>query len=248
MTIFAVGCHPDDIEFMMAGTLFLLKDAGCGIHYMNVANGSHGTNEYGRRKITKIRRAEAQKAAALLGAEYHDSITDDLSVFYNQRLIRKLTYQVRTVKPDIMLIHSPTDYMEDHMNACRIAVTAAFSKGMRNYRSIPGTAPIQKDVVLYHALPHGLCDGLKTKIVPDFFVDISSVIDRKEEMLAAHMSQKKWLDDSQGFDSYLQTMRDISAKTAEDLAYAEGWRRHLHFGFSEKESNPLTEILKDYIH
>ena len=258
MIVFAVGCHPDDIEFMMAGTLFLLKEAGCSIHYINVANGSHGTNDYGRRKIVKIRKTEAQNAAARLGSEYHGSITDDLSVFYSQRLIRKLTYHVRTIKPDIMLLHSPTDYMEDHMNACRIAVTAAFCRGMRNYRTIPGAPPAHKDVALYHAMPHGLTDGLRTKIVPDFYVDISSVIDRKEEMLAAHASQKKWLDDSQGFDSYLLAMRDMSAKTAAlagartgssagGIDYAEGWRRHLHLGFSEKEINPLIEILKDYI-
>ncbi len=37
MRIFALACHPDDIEFMMGGTLFLLKQAGCELHYMNLA-------------------------------------------------------------------------------------------------------------------------------------------------------------------------------------------------------------------
>ena len=38
---FAIACHPDDIEFMMAGTLTRLKeDLGYEIHYMNIANGS----------------------------------------------------------------------------------------------------------------------------------------------------------------------------------------------------------------
>ena len=46
-TILAVGCHPDDIEFMMAGTLLLLRDRGCDIHYMNVANGNCGSVVYG---------------------------------------------------------------------------------------------------------------------------------------------------------------------------------------------------------
>ena len=42
----AIGAHPDDIEFMMAGTLLLLKKAGYEIHYMNVANGSCGSVQY----------------------------------------------------------------------------------------------------------------------------------------------------------------------------------------------------------
>ena len=43
LTVLAFGCHPDDIEFMMAGTLLLLKDLGVELHYINIANGSCGT-------------------------------------------------------------------------------------------------------------------------------------------------------------------------------------------------------------
>ena len=46
MVVLAVSCHPDDIEFGMAGTMFLLKDAGCEIHYVNVANGCAGSLEH----------------------------------------------------------------------------------------------------------------------------------------------------------------------------------------------------------
>ena len=37
--VLAIAAHPDDIEFMMAGTLLLLKQAGCETHYLNIANG-----------------------------------------------------------------------------------------------------------------------------------------------------------------------------------------------------------------
>ncbi|MEO6036439.1 MAG: PIG-L family deacetylase, partial [Verrucomicrobiota bacterium] len=40
---FAVAAHPDDIEFMMAGTLLLLKNAGYEIHYMNLSRGNCGS-------------------------------------------------------------------------------------------------------------------------------------------------------------------------------------------------------------
>ena len=46
-TAFAVGAHPDDIEFMMAGTLMALKLKGYEIHYMHAANGSCGAMETG---------------------------------------------------------------------------------------------------------------------------------------------------------------------------------------------------------
>mgnify|MGYP000867140096 CR=1 FL=1 len=41
--VLAAVAHPDDIEFMMAGTLFLLKQAGAEIHLWNLANGCCGS-------------------------------------------------------------------------------------------------------------------------------------------------------------------------------------------------------------
>jgi LmbE family N-acetylglucosaminyl deacetylase len=43
MKVLAAAAHPDDIEFMMAGTLLRLKDAGCEIHLWNLANGCCGS-------------------------------------------------------------------------------------------------------------------------------------------------------------------------------------------------------------
>jgi LmbE family N-acetylglucosaminyl deacetylase len=159
---------------------------------------------------------------------------------------------VRRIKPDIMLLPSPQDYMEDHMNTCRIGVTAAFSRCIPNYPSDPPTEATYQDVVLYHALPYGLKDGLRQEILPDFSIDIGSVIEDKQRMLACHESQKLWLDQTQGLDSYLQTMREMSAAAASAAnpavgGFAEGWRRHSHLGFSARETDPLSRILQEYL-
>ncbi|MCD6342209.1 MAG: PIG-L family deacetylase, partial [Spirochaetaceae bacterium] len=128
--VLALHCHPDDIEFMMAGTLFLLKDAGLEIHYMNMANGCYGSAEYTKEQATEVRRKEAKQAAKFLGAEFHDSITDDLGVYYTPELISKTLAVIREVAPDILLLPSPEEYMEDHINTCRVGVTAAFCRAM----------------------------------------------------------------------------------------------------------------------
>jgi len=182
----------------------------------------------------------------LIGAVFHESVTDDLTVFFCDHLLRKVAAVIREIKPDIMLIQSPQDYMEDHMNACRIAATAAFTKGMPNYVTDPPVAAYNGDVALYHALPHSLKDGMRQPVVPEIFVDVSSVLDIKKKMLALHRSQKEWLDKSQGMDSYLTTMTDIASEVGRmsgRFAYAEGWRRHLHLGYSATDSDPLAETL-----
>ena len=64
-----------------------LKKVGYEPHIMEVANGSCGTAEYDRETIIKLRRDEAQKAAELIGAEYHEGVVDDIEVFYEPRTL-----------------------------------------------------------------------------------------------------------------------------------------------------------------
>lgn len=245
-TIFAIGAHPDDIEFMMSGTLLLLGQAGCEIHYLNIANGSNGTASLEIDEITLIRQEEAQAAATLLNATFHGSLVNDLEIFFEKKTALRLGAIIREVAPTILLVPSPEDYMEDHTNACRLAVTAAFCRGMRNWPVIPATAPTFQDTTLYHALPYGLRDGLRRLIPAGQYVDVSPVLEEKKRILAQHQSQQQWLDVSQGQGAYLNTMHEMArtvGKMSGCFKYAEGWRRHSHLGFSKTEQDPLTELL-----
>jgi LmbE family N-acetylglucosaminyl deacetylase len=143
MTVFAIHAHPDDIEIHMAGTLLLLKETGCRVHYMNIANGCVGSTTMSREEITKMRAREAQEAAAMLGAEWHPSICDDLDILYAQPNIRRLTAEIRKVAPDMLFIASPQDYMEDHTAACRLAASAAFIMGAPLYESEPPVPAVE---------------------------------------------------------------------------------------------------------
>lgn len=244
----AIGAHPDDIEFYMAGTLLLLKKAGCEIHYMNVASGNCGSAQHSAAATRAIRRKESKRAAQILGAEYHSSLTDDLEIFYEIKTLRRLAAVIRAVGPDVLLTHSPHDYMEDHTNTCRLAVTAAFARGMPNFRTVPSHPAIPSEIAVYHAMPHGLQDGLRQRVLPDAFVNTTSIHSTKQEALAAHKSQKEWLDVSQGMDSYLRVMGEISlavGKMSRKFKHAEGWRRHSHLGFSASDRDPLRDLLKE---
>lgn len=249
-TAFAVGAHPDDIEFMMAGTVILLEQAGYDIHYMNLASGSCGTVELSRDEIVRVRGEEARAAAAVVGATFHAGLVDDIELLYDRDILKRLGAVMREVSPEILLVPSPDDYMEDHMSASRLAVTAAFCTGMRNFPTEPPTSPVQSDCTIYHALPYGLRDGMRRVVHAGQYVDIGGVIGRKREMLARHRSQKEWLDRSQGTGSYLRAMEDMCAsvgRMSSRFEYAEGWRRHSHLGFSPEERDPLTEALGEKV-
>jgi LmbE family N-acetylglucosaminyl deacetylase len=250
LVVLAVAAHPDDIEFMMAGTLLLLRDAGAEIHMWNLANGHCGTARHARGEIIRIRESEACESTRLAGAVSHGPLFDDLAIFYDQPSLARVAAVVRDIRPTIILTHSPQDYMEDHENTCRLIVTAAFGRGMRNFVTNPPREAWEQPVALYHALPHGLRDGLGQLARPDLFVDTAPVADRKRTILACHRSQKEWLDVSQGMDAYLSEMDRMAAEVGRlsgRFACAEGWRRHNPLGLAPESFDPLTEMLEESV-
>jgi LmbE family N-acetylglucosaminyl deacetylase len=245
--VLAIAAHPDDIEFMMAGTLLLLRDTGWDIHYMNVSSGNLGSFTSSPTETARIRSTEAQASATLMQAVWHAPICDDLQVFYDDRALRRLAAVIRDVDPSIVLTHSPQDYMEDHMTTARLAVTATFARGVPGYRSMPPCDPVQTAVTIYHASPHGLRDGLRRRVVPEAFVNTTDVQERKRKALGCHRSQRDWLDKTQGMDSYVATMDGFAralGKMSRKFRYAVGWRRHLHYGFADEHADPLRDALE----
>jgi len=246
MTVLAAAAHPDDIEFMMAGTLLLLRDAGAEIHMCNLSNGNCGTATHGSEENAALRWLEAKASAKKAGAVMHESISYDLGLYYTEELAQKTGAIIRRVQPDILLVPSLEDYMEDHQNAARLLITGAFTRAMPNFKTLPDEPLYGKDVALYHALPYGLRDGMRKRIRPGMYVDIASALSLKRGMLACHESQKSFLDTSQGVDAYLDLMESMSAEVGTmsgRFKFAEGWRRHSHFGFADEDFNPLPEIL-----
>ena len=245
--VIAVAAHPDDIEFVMAGTLLRLREVGWETHYLNVSSGNCGSTRMSAEETRRVRGEEAREAAAELGAVFHPGICDDLEIFYDRPTLRWLTGLMREVAPTIVLTHSPEDYMEDHMNVSRLAVSAAFARGMPNFITDPERPAVDGDVTVYHAMPHGLMDGMRRPVQPDKFVDITDLMAAKQAALACHRSQQEWLATSQGMNSYLQAMHDMGRVVGEmsgQFKYAEGWRRHSHLGFCEANADPLAETLE----
>lgn len=249
-SVLAIAAHPDDIEFLYAGTMLLLAEKGWQLHYMNIADGSRGSTTMDRQTCAATRLKEAQDAAKFLGAQFHPPICHDMEIAYTTENLMKVTAVVRQAKPSVVLAHAPIDYMEDHEIACRLAVSAAFSHGMPNLESIPPEPAYFDPVTVYHAQPLGNRLPTGEMVRPHFFVDTSSVIDKKARVLACHASQKQWLDESQGMESYLETMREDSraaGKLSGTLEHAEGWRRREHRGFCGEHDDPLREVLKTLV-
>jgi hypothetical protein len=118
---------------------------------------------------------------------------------------------------------------------------------MPNFPVDPPRQPVANQVAVYHAQPYNNREPLGKVLEPDLVVDVTDLNDKKREMLAKHASQRTWLDESQGLDSYLDTMTKLDEEVGRMTGlykYAEGWRRHLPMGFCDPEFDPLREALK----
>jgi LmbE family N-acetylglucosaminyl deacetylase len=242
----AIAAHPDDIEFVMAGTLLQLRAAGWEIHCLNLSSGNLGSLRSTPARTARVRRSEARAAAKVMGAAWHPPLCSDLEIAYDTRTLRRLCAVVRDVAPSVILTHSLEDYMEDHMNAARLAVTAAFAREMPGFRSEPPRPAVSRQVTIYHANPHGLRTRLRQRVMPGAFVDTTRVQDTKRAALACHASQGTFLDATQSMDGYLRVMDRFSREVGRlsgRFRHAEGWRRHLHYGFCDEAADPLRAAL-----
>jgi len=242
----AAGAHPDDIEFMMAGTLLRLKESGVDIHMWNLSTGYCGSDTLSSEETSQIRWNEARNSAKVADATIHPPISEDIDILYDKTHITKVAAVIRNIKPNIILVPAPQDYMEDHQNTSRILVTAAFVRGMKNFITSPPVETWNGFTAIYHAMPHGLRNSIRKLVRPGQYVDITPVINQKSKMLSMHKSQKDFLDITQEIGSYLSLMESMSKQVgimSGHYEYAEGWRRHAHWGFGPIDYNPLSEIL-----
>ncbi len=95
--VLAAAAHPDDIEFCFAGTLLLLREAGCEIHLWNLANGCCGSLVHSPEDLVRIRREEAQASASLAGGVSHAALFDDLAIFYDRPSLAAVSAVVRSI-------------------------------------------------------------------------------------------------------------------------------------------------------
>lgn len=233
--LLTVMAHPDDAELLVGGTLFHLKELGWELGIVTMTAGDCGSTTRSRDEITRIRQAEAEAAAEYLGASYTCAGFRDLEVFANAESVRRMVEIMRSFDPDVVLTHSPVDYMVDHEETSRLARSASFGLAVPLYdtRNVPPARVGRATPALYYADPVEGIGPLGERIRPHFYVDITRQLERKREMLSRHVSQRDWLREHHRMDEYLDRMTEWAALQGEEsgLDYAEGLRQHLGHGY-----------------
>lgn len=234
--------HPDDCEFLAAGTLALLTERGWEIHIASSTPGDGGSATLNPIEIARIRREENVRSAAMIGAQYHCLELRDIHVTFDADSIRRAVSLVRAIAPTLMFTHAQQDYMLDH------EVTAQLARAASNGCIVPncGNGPILSGSTiphLYYADPVGIVDH-DGKLAPcSVGIDITSVYAKKMDMICAHASQRDWLKAHYGVDEYTRMLDDWSSRRGKAIGVerAEGFRQHRGYGY------PTNCLLKEVL-
>jgi len=189
LNVIAFGAHPDDCDQRAGGVAAKYAALGHRVRFVSVTNGDAGHQTEGGGALAARRRAEAREAGRRIGIEYvvldnHDGqLTPTVDV--REQIIR----QIRQWNADIVLAPRPNDYHPDHRYTGVLVQDAAYMVVVPNIAS--DTPALRKNPVFMY-----FEDGFQkpSPFRPDVAVSIDDVIEKKIDMLDAHVSQMyEWL-------------------------------------------------------
>ena len=245
-TVLSIHAHPDDAEAWNAGVLKLLKDKGYTIVIATMTAGDLGGCNMTMEETARVRFEEAKKAASVLDAEYYSLGAVDGFLFDTKELRLKTISLIRKVKAGIVFTHLPSDYHSDHRTTANIVEAAAMVSSLD---TVPVTEkPVRVTPLLYHTSPLTLSDPLGSEIVPPhFYVDVTSVMKTKKEMLEKHISQIELMKHMHKMDDFFGFVVEGNRNYGKmaGVEYAEVYWQHFGGGFQKDQQ--VQEELSEFL-
>jgi len=209
MKVLAIGAHPDDIEIFMYGIISICKDRGDKIHLAIATDGSAG-NVLGFPNLSKVRKTETMKALKVFGTPHFFNFSDG-NIAYTSNPVEHIKNYIHSIKPDLIITHSPEDYHPDH------SALANFIKLATGF-----LCPI-----LYADTLMGV------NFVPEYYIDITQFFEEKSKAILFHKSQnpERFLKAT----TLLNRFRSAQCNSG-DGHYAEAYRFEKKFPFTDIRS------------
>jgi LmbE family N-acetylglucosaminyl deacetylase len=223
--VLVVAAHPDDLDFGCAGTVALWTKAGSQVSYVICTSGDKGSDDpfMDRDLLARTRQEEQMEAARVIGvSDVHFLGFEDGSLENDVDLRRTLVRCIRRLRPDVILCHDPGNrsfenpYVShrDH-RAVSEAVFDAVYPASGNPHFFPellaeGLAP--------HKVREMLFFGTQS---PNFWQDITHVMDLKIKAILSHRSQ---IADPEQMEKFLRLRFEEAGKRV-GVPYAEPFRR-----------------------
>jgi LmbE family N-acetylglucosaminyl deacetylase len=218
--ILFILAHPDDAEFLCGGTVARLTEEGCEVHYLLVTRGDKGSGDpqMTSQQLATIREEEQRNAANVLGVQsvtFLDYLDGEVEVTIPLR--RELVYHIRKLKPDVTFTFDPWKKNEIHpdhraVGMCTLDALAC-ARGVMYYPEH------RKEGLDAHRANQIYFFGTDRA---NFWVDITSTIEKKLEALSRHASQMMNFD----ADEYIRR-KAREAGVEHRYRYAEAFHHYV---------------------
>jgi len=189
LRLLVIGAHPDDADIGAGGLAAIYRLLGHTVKFISVTNGSAGHHAMSGQPLVARRRAEAQAAGDVIGAEYEvwDYPDGELEPTIEAR--KQVIRLIRQFQPDLLLTHRPNDYHPDHRYTSQLVQDASYLVTVPNI--CPETPILTGDLSIMY-----LRDEFQKPypFSPTVAIDIDDVFETKVDMFACHESQAyEWL-------------------------------------------------------
>ncbi len=173
LKIVCVGGHPDDPESGCAGTLARYAAAGHEVNVIYLTRGERGIPGKSNEEAGTIRTAECEAACKVIGAQARFAGQIDGSTEITKTRVEELLKLMAGFNPDIVFTHWPIDTHMDHQAASVLTYRACLA-----LRKKP-------DLFFFEVNTGSQSQGF----MPNVYVDITPVREKKKAALFAHRSQ-----------------------------------------------------------
>lgn len=182
LDILVFGAHPDDAELGAGATIAKEVAAGKKVGIVDLTRGELGT-----RGTAEIRDKEASKAAEILGVVVRENLEFSDGFFQNDKEHQlEVIRMVRKYRPEIVLCNAIDDRHIDHAKGAKLVSDACFLSGLVKIDTkVDGGEDWQepwRPKTVYHYIQW-------KNLKPDFVVDVSGFIEKKQEAILAYSSQ-----------------------------------------------------------
>lgn len=180
LDILVFAAHPDDAELSCSGTIIKYLRAGKKVGIIDLTAGEMGT-----RGTAATRKAEAEKANAIMGLKVRENLAmPDCFFQNNQENQLKIIQMIRKYQPQIVFANAITDRHPDHARAAQLVEDAAFQSGLLKIETFDSgqKQAAHRPQAVYHYIQD-------TYIKPDFIVDITAEMESKKAAIMAFQTQ-----------------------------------------------------------
>lgn len=180
LDILVFGAHPDDAELGAGGTIAKEVANGKKVGIIDLTRGELGT-----RGSAVIRDAEAKAAADVLNISVRENLGFKDGFFINDEPHQmEIIKMIRKYRPQIVLCNAIEDRHIDHGKGSKLVSDACFLSGLLKIETKLDGKPQDhwRPVLVYHYIQW-------KNITPDFVVDITGYMDKKEAAILAYSSQ-----------------------------------------------------------